>query len=157
LFGGILLWMSVSIASPAQAVSTNYVMDPGTGSGFFNGSTFSLDTGAVSDSFTAWNIISVLTSSTWSDPLPVPVSNEEFVAPSGIFLLVQNNLLVTRQLTLFIDPASSIWIAKDAQIGGPGEVSDSGTLRAVPEPASLMLLGAGLAGIGIWRRKAGAK
>ena len=45
------------------------------------------------------------------------------------------------------------------QVGGDniGLLLDNVKLSAVPEPASLMLLGAGLAAIGIWRRKVAAK
>lgn len=76
-------------------------------------------------------------------------------------LLSRNSLDPFSTVTLSFTTVGAIPVAHIlfGQVGGDniGLLLDNVKLSTVPEPASLMLLGAGLAAVGIWRRKAAAK
>ena len=69
-------------------------------------------------------------------------------AVDGLFSMVLS--VVSGSIT--VDPVAYVWIDNNTQ--GPGPVTPS--LAAVPEPAMLTLLGAGLAGAA-WRRRRGTR
>ena len=140
LFGSAL-WLSVALSTPAHAISTNYVIETGGGSGFFSG-TFSLDP-ISGDPFTNWSILSV-SGSTFSDVAPAVLND-----PTGLFSfrLLQLNTAFTRILDFQVNTSTFLWNATDSNVSGPGQVIDAGTFRtvtAVPEPTALILLGIGL-------------
>ncbi|NOS82076.1 MAG: PEP-CTERM sorting domain-containing protein [Nitrospira sp.] len=57
--------------------------------------------------------------------------------------------------TLNVDPNNVFSLSSINNVSFQyGTALDEPNIRSVPEPASMLLLGAGLAGIGIWRRKA---
>ena len=58
-------------------------------------------------------------------------------------------------LSMDADTLQAIWNPAAAEDGGPIEISAAGTLAMIPIPASVLLLGSGLLGLGLigWRRR----
>jgi hypothetical protein len=136
---------------------------------------FATDAGAISIPINATNSTGVFT-----DTFPFPNAGSFIADLSLINTNSPINILTFSSVTLNGNPLTISNIGTDGSfvpryaftptllnLPGPLTLIVNGTvisssasyggtlnLTSVPEPASLMLLGAGLAGIGIWRRKA---
>ncbi|TKB74823.1 MAG: hypothetical protein E8D46_04505 [Nitrospira sp.] len=139
MLGGIMLWMSVLIASPAQAVPTNYEIVPG---GFFSG-TFTLDPAGTINPFTIWNITPSFPLSTPAIISPTFTTN--FGNGAGFAQLTRFDGLL--QFTFTVLPSLQ-FIAFHSADGGSNSTSQVGTFRVadatVPEPTAAILLAIGL-------------
>ena len=148
LLGSAVLWLGVMLSTPtpATAITTNYAMDQGTGSGLFGvpvalSSTFSSD----GSQFTVWNINDSI--STYLNSGSAPITNGNVAG-----LLTLDQTLGFRSLHFVVNFADNSWEAHDTQIMcSTCQIEDRGVLRItsvtdgnVPEPAAAVLLAIGL-------------
>jgi hypothetical protein len=139
LLGGVLLWMSVAVATPAHAIPTNYVITPG---GFFTGS-FTLDPTSITSGFSAWSIdpITIIPIFTGLSPLSHPVVVNFGL---GTTAALQQYEPISKHLLFFnVDLSTLRFTASASQDGGANSIAQIGAfsqVTSVPEPTALVLL-----------------
>ena len=125
------------------------------------------NTGIFSDTFNfnnTGNFIADLSLVNTNSPINILTFTSSTTTLNGNVLTVTNNgsngdftpRLVFTPILLNLSGPFEL-IVKGNVISSSASYGGTLNLTSVPEPASLMLLGAGLAAIGIWRRRAAAK